>query len=69
MMGIAQVFPDSAWYYDRLAAAFLIWAALWAFLIFSRRVQFSLRVLFIIVTGFAVLAAIAGCFIRSLRTF
>jgi hypothetical protein len=56
------------WYYQRVIAAFVIWAAFWAVLICSGRVRFTLRVLFIIVTGFAVMSAIAGDFIRFVES-
>ncbi len=54
-----------AFYTERLAVAFLIYAALWACLLLSRQVRFSLRVLFVMLTGFAILAAIAAAYIRA----
>jgi hypothetical protein len=54
-----------AFYVDRLVIAFLIYGALWACLIVSRQVRLSLRLLFVILLGFAILAAIAAAYIRA----
>lgn len=52
------------WYYQRVIIAFLIWTALWGYFIVTRRYQFGLKTLFVILTGYAVMAALAGDFIR-----
>jgi hypothetical protein len=43
-----------------LAVLFLLWTALWAWLIYKRRPKLSLAKLMIIVSGYAVLAGLAG---------
>ena len=53
------------WYYRDVALAFLIWSLFWVWFIRRRRWQFSVRLVFVIVASFAVMAAIAGAFIRS----
>jgi hypothetical protein len=53
------------WYYREVALAFLIWALFWVWFLWRRRWHFSVRLLFVIVTSFAVMAAIAAWFIRS----
>ena len=43
-----------------LAVLFLLWTALWAWLLYKRRPKLSLAKLMIIVSGYAVLAGLAG---------
>jgi hypothetical protein len=53
------------WYYQRVIIAFLIWTAVWGYFFVTRKYRFSLKALFVILTGYAVLAALAGGFIRG----
>jgi hypothetical protein len=64
-MGLFDPRNGFGWYYQHVALAFLLLASLWVWLIRRRQTQFSTRLLFIIVTSFAVIAAIAGSVIRS----
>lgn len=43
-----------------LAVLFVLWTALWAWLLYKRRPKLSLAKLMIIVTGYALLAGLAG---------
>ena len=55
------------WYYWDVALAFLIWGGLWFWLISRRKARFSVRTLFVIITGYAVMAGIAADFISRYR--
>jgi hypothetical protein len=47
-------------HYVRMVLAFLLWAGIWTWLIRRRTAKLNLRTMFVILTGFALIAALAA---------